>query len=499
MEMRIRRKYIMKAWLQTCCCLIVFMLIAVVSSQAQDSLKVYTVKNGKMYIWLSKNLPVKELDQFIAQFDLGHLALKRFISTGDTDSIRLAGWKIGLNNNQSFTLEKSLAAFDEINNPADRIMLTGKDAFGARFPAVSNAVVFGYNRFRNKYPFAIKDSVVTFFLRRNTEARRVYLAGSFNDWDPGTLLMTKTDSGWIAGVKLKPGKYWYKFIVDGNWIVDDDNRNNENDEEGNTNSVFYYTNSTFSLKGYTDARRVYLAGSFNHWSGDELQMEKGSDGWELSLYLAEGTHTYKYIVGRNWIADPGNPNRFPNEFNDYNSYISIGKPYVFKLDGYSDAKQVVLQGSFNGWRDNELYMTRTATGWELPYVLGPGNYEYRFIADGKWMPDPANPPVVKGDNKATSTLVLQPNYTFRLKGNENAKKVFLSGSFNNWNPQAWAMKKENGEWVITVHLSPGKHLYKFVVDGKWIRDPENRFWEENEHSSGNSVLWFNPETKNNRW
>ena len=52
------------------------------------------------------------------------------------------------------------------------------------------------------------------------------------------------------------------------------------------------------------------------------------------------------------------------------------------------------------------------------------------------------------------------------------------------------MKREGDEWIITVHLYPGKHLYKFVVDGQWIIDPGNKLWEQNENGSGNSVLWL---------
>ncbi len=52
------------------------------------------------------------------------------------------------------------------------------------------------------------------------------------------------------------------------------------------------------------------------------------------------------------------------------------------------------------------------------------------------------------------------------------------------------MKREGDEWVTSVYLEKGKHLYKFLVDGKWIRDPANKNWEENEWGSGNSVLWL---------
>jgi len=52
------------------------------------------------------------------------------------------------------------------------------------------------------------------------------------------------------------------------------------------------------------------------------------------------------------------------------------------------------------------------------------------------------------------------------------------------------MIKENGIWKYPVHLNPGKHSYKFIVDGRWMIDPANELWEENEFGTGNSVLWI---------
>jgi hypothetical protein len=46
------------------------------------------------------------------------------------------------------------------------------------------------------------------------------------------------------------------------------------------------------------------------------------------------------------------------------------------------------------------------------------------------------------------------------------------------------------EWTVSVKLKPGKHLYKFIVDGKWMIDPGNKLYEPNQYNSGNSVLWI---------
>ncbi len=484
--------YIIKKLVRCYLSLLIFLSAGQLTISAQPPAKQYTIKNGKMFITLNKLIAEPTLDSFITQYDLRDLALKEFLKNGFRDSLLRLGWTIETNNKAGVTISKPLLGIKDIKNPADRIVFAEKQQdLSDRFPAVSSNLIYGYNRFRNKSPFAIKDSVVTFYLRGNTNARKVMLAGSFNNWSPDALAMTRTDSGWIAQVLLGPGKYWYKFIADGNWMTDSDNRLSENDGLGNVNSVFYKTNVVFTLNGYANAKKIYLSGSFNKWDPDELLMNKTASGWELQLYLADGTHTYRFVSDRHWFADPANPEKFPNEFGEFNSVVRIGKPYLFYLEDHTDAKQVVLTASFNGWRKDELFMKKTAKGWELPYTLGPGNYEYYFIIDGKFEAKQANPDSLsESGNSRNFYFVIDPDYTFRLKGFASAKQVFLAGEFNNWSPGTFAMKKEGNEWVLRVHLSKGKHTYKFIVDGKWIIDPGNELWEQNEYDTGNSVIWI---------
>jgi hypothetical protein len=468
---------------RTCVAMLMLLFITAGNGMAQTPVKSYTVKDGRMFIALGKKLQESTIDSFIVQYGLQDLGLKHFIKGMMLDSLAKLGWKVNVNNKELFVISKPLFGFDDLKNPAEKIIMAEKPNFAEIFPAVSNLITYGVNKFK-KNGFAIKDSVVTFFLRANTNASLVKLAGSFNEWSPDALSMKRTDSGWIANIKLGPGKYWYKFIVDGHWITDPDNTLNENDGLGNVNSVFFKTNYVFRLNGYTNARRVFIAGSFNDWRERSLAMQETGTGWQLPMYLAKGTHTYRFIVDGRWMIDPANPEKLPNEFNDFNSVITIGKPYLFRIEGYQQAKQVVLTGSFNKWRADELYMTKKSGGWELPYTLGPGNYEYTFLVDGS--------AAKRAETGGGSNLffVIEPNYTFRLKGHANAKTVFLAGDFNGWSPNAFLMTKEGDDWVIKVNLSLGKHTYKFVVDGKWIMDPGNKLWEQNEHSTGNSVMWM---------
>jgi 1,4-alpha-glucan branching enzyme len=51
------------------------------------------------------------------------------------------------------------------------------------------------------------------------EAREVFLAGNFNLWNTQSLPMKKDKNGnWKCEVPLAPGRYEYKFYLDGNWF-----------------------------------------------------------------------------------------------------------------------------------------------------------------------------------------------------------------------------------------------------------------------------------------
>jgi hypothetical protein len=462
-------------------CLCICILLCSYNSLAQADVK-YSVKNGSEVIELSKKLSDKQLDEFILNFDLSELDLKNFLKANKPDSLLKRGWLVAVNNEMMVVLTRPLFGLNLFD------LLSEKIHFNP-FEQTSNntaAVRYGFNKFNKKYPFLEKDSLVIFYLRNNLKASTVLLAGNFTNWQEGALPMKRTDSGWIAYIKLGAGKYAYKFIVDGYWITDGDNQLNENDGEGNTNSVYYKTNVPFKLNGFTDAKKVYLAGSFNDWREKELLMTKIATGWELPVLLTEGTHTYKFIVDGNWIADAKNPERLPDGNGDYNSVLRLGNTHTFKLNGYTSADKIILSGSFNGWKEDELFMKKTATGWELPYTIGPGNYEYKFIVDGEWIADPGNQ--YKG-NDGNSYLVISPNYTFKITA-PDAKKVFLAGDFNGWNPASLPMIREGDTWTFNLFLAPGKHRYKFIVDGEWIKDPANKLWEENEYETGNSIVWI---------
>ncbi len=70
------------------------------------------------------------------------------------------------------------------------------------------------------------------------EANEVSLMGDFNDWDAKTHTMKRDKKGiWNKIVMLTPGKYEYKFLVDGQWKNDPENEQTVPNRFGTHNNV----------------------------------------------------------------------------------------------------------------------------------------------------------------------------------------------------------------------------------------------------------------------
>ena len=67
-------------------------------------------------------------------------------------------------------------------------------------------------------PLATRSAHLNF---ENPTARSVFIAGSFNSWHPAATEMISLGNGrWVKELRLAPGNYEYRFVVDGMWIPD---------------------------------------------------------------------------------------------------------------------------------------------------------------------------------------------------------------------------------------------------------------------------------------
>jgi len=57
------------------------------------------------------------------------------------------------------------------------------------------------------------------------------------------------------------------------------------------------------------------------------------------------------------------------------------------------AKSVQLAGDFNEWQPDGEEMELVGRVWHRFVPLKPGHYQYRFVVDGRWQNDPANPQI----------------------------------------------------------------------------------------------------------
>lgn len=56
-----------------------------------------------------------------------------------------------------------------------------------------------------------------------------------------------------------------------------------------------------------------------------------------------------------------------------------------------------------------------------------------------------------------------------------AVSVQLVGDFTHWQEKPVNLQKSaDGIWRTSVELTPGRHHYRFLVDGQWRDDPECR-------------------------
>jgi 1,4-alpha-glucan branching enzyme len=99
-----------------------------------------------------------------------------------------------------------------------------------RFKSTQNSNVTSKQIFkRRRITFSFKE----------TAADEVILMGDFNNWNPKKHPMKNDGSGtWSKTVVLSPGKYEYKFFVDGKWKKDPRNDQICSNCFGTQNSVF---------------------------------------------------------------------------------------------------------------------------------------------------------------------------------------------------------------------------------------------------------------------
>ena len=73
---------------------------------------------------------------------------------------------------------------------------------------------------------------------------------------------------------------------------------------------------------------------------------------------------------------------------------------------------------------------------------------------------------------------------------QQATSVAVTGEFTNWSREGIPMETDlkDNLWKVVLDIKPGEYEYRFIVDGVWIRDPNNVDYTRNEFGQENSLL-----------
>ena len=102
---------------------------------------------------------------------------------------------------------------------------------------------------------------------------------------------------------------------------------------------------------------------------------------------------------------------------------------------------------------------------------------------------PTTPITFSSTQKTTMPkTTTHPTVTFKLHA-PNAREVRLAGDFTDWQRSAKPLRRNpSGTWETELRLRPGRHQYKFIVDGQWQNDPVCAQQETNPFGTTNNII-----------
>lgn len=193
--------------------------------------------------------------------------------------------------------------------------------------------------------------------------------------------------------------------------------------DGQLENLKVKTGVLFTYKN-RKAVRAKIGGDFNNWN--PVAMKKGNYGvWYYFLPEYSGSESvrYKFNVDNVWIADPANSLQSDDGAGSFVSLARIasspdgrtvtyrivnekGKRFVeFRI--YSpNASYVSVAGDFNSWNpENDMLRQGRDSIWRVKVQLPKGKYRYKYIIDGKWIPDTYNPQTASDELGTVCSLI----------------------------------------------------------------------------------------------
>lgn len=152
------------------------------------------------------------------------------------------------------------------------------------------------------------------------KADKVNVPMDINKWNKESNTMTKNaDGNFSLKLNLSPGRYEYKFVVNGkDWKLDESNPYKIKTGKY-TNSLLMVGEKKKVMLTYKDptAAKVCIAMDINHWDKKGFEMKKDGNGlFTYELELVPGKYFYKFVVDGKMKLDPNAPKEKLGKYED---------------------------------------------------------------------------------------------------------------------------------------------------------------------------------------
>lgn len=329
----------------------------------------------------------------------------------------------------------------------------------------------------------VQDGKVTFNYFAPT-AKEAYLAGEMNGWSATATQMSYNEKTgfWSVEQELAPGKYEYKFVVDGNWVTDPRNNN-----QSSGNSVCYVSGLQSASLDVEAGSEVALPTTL------KLYDEQGNVQDVTPEYTVEEQYQEQVVITDGKIAVPNNFEaktvKVTAMHEDYESVIIVNVKkvvYTYTIYYLNKMHQTTDSASLWIWTDgvngtqyffNEGEVLEDGNTWLKAEVVVPYdsiNIIPRAYADWAWQDSDISFKheseekeitlyLVSGDKKAYTELpeVIEKECRYILIEYSRPEK-----DYEGWNVYSWNTGYGNEVTVDFEAVGDKMVAYVPVVDTK---------------------------------
>jgi dipeptidyl aminopeptidase/acylaminoacyl peptidase len=223
---------------------------------------------------------------------------------------------------------------------------------------------------------------------------------------------------------------------------------------------------------------VDASASFTSFEGSRLELPEGGASLRL-LEVLEAVNSGNVYAVRGVLREYGDPSLFARRTADARALA------LARVERETGGLEAALVDELSARGIKVLARPRRGGAWRKVSLELSGGEPQRIIAF-----DVTNAPRPPAELLVPTPPATEAGglTTFRLNGFGGAKSVALAGSFNGWSTSATPLARRGGAWVGAVKLAPGRHTYKFVVDGLWLNDPGNPAREPDPGGNVNSLV-----------